>query len=222
MLVTVVVGIATFVWIRFIRFPPLIRAYNVQVAAGALDEPGALPPAGGDDPTPQDAAAPPPLTRVARGGDRPLRSRAIAGPGGPTGSHGVADQVLWSDDRAHVSELAFSRRAFLPPQTSPQVALFVVVSGGGWVQVGDERVAINHGEAVTWPAGVSHGAWTDGSEMRALLVELAEDGLEGPRLGPVMIVEGSAASAPVEVARGQLARRTGTPEEHDPTEGEPW
>jgi O-antigen/teichoic acid export membrane protein len=30
-LITVVVGLATFVWIRFIRFPPLIRAYNVQV-----------------------------------------------------------------------------------------------------------------------------------------------------------------------------------------------
>ena len=30
-LVTVVIGIATFVWIRFVRFPPLIRAYNNQV-----------------------------------------------------------------------------------------------------------------------------------------------------------------------------------------------
>ena len=30
-LITVVVGLATFVWIRFVRFPPLIAAYNVQV-----------------------------------------------------------------------------------------------------------------------------------------------------------------------------------------------
>jgi hypothetical protein len=27
-LVTVVIGLATFIWIRFFRFPPLIRAYN--------------------------------------------------------------------------------------------------------------------------------------------------------------------------------------------------
>ena len=30
-LVTVIVGLATFVWIRFVRFPPIIAAYNVQV-----------------------------------------------------------------------------------------------------------------------------------------------------------------------------------------------
>jgi hypothetical protein len=30
-LITAVVGLATFVWIRFVRFPPLIAAYNVQV-----------------------------------------------------------------------------------------------------------------------------------------------------------------------------------------------
>jgi uncharacterized membrane protein YhaH (DUF805 family) len=30
-LITIVIGVATFVWIRFIRFPPLIRAYNAQV-----------------------------------------------------------------------------------------------------------------------------------------------------------------------------------------------
>ena len=30
-LVTVIVGLATFVWIRFVRFPPLIEAYNAQL-----------------------------------------------------------------------------------------------------------------------------------------------------------------------------------------------
>ena len=30
-LITVIVGVATFVWIRFFRFPPLIAAYNLQV-----------------------------------------------------------------------------------------------------------------------------------------------------------------------------------------------
>jgi quercetin dioxygenase-like cupin family protein len=143
-------------------------------------------------------------------------------PGGPEGSHGVADQVLWSDDRAHVSELAFSRRAFLRPQTSPHVSLFVVVSGGGWVQVADERVGINHGEAVTWPAGVVHGAWTDGSEMRVLLVELTGDGHSSARLAPGTIVEGVVAEERVEPARGSLAPRPVGPGEHDLAEGEPW
>ena len=142
--------------------------------------------------------------------------------GGPEGSHGVADQILWSDDRAHVSELAFSRRAFLRPQTSPHVSLFVVVSGGGWVQVADERVAINHGEAVTWPAGVIHGAWTDGSEMRVLRLELTGDGHAMGSLGPGTIVEGVATTDRVEPARGRLVPRQVGPDEHDTTEGEPW
>jgi hypothetical protein len=134
----------------------------------------------------------------------------------------VADQILWSDERAHVSELAFTRRAILPPQTSPNVSLFIVVSGGGWVQVGDERLAVHHGEAVTWPAGLSHGAWTDGSEMRALLVELADEDRSVARVGSGPIVVGEARAVHAEPARGALAPRPGSPEEHDPTQGEPW
>ena len=72
-----------------------------------------------------------------------------------------------------MSELAFSRRAAIAPHDNPNTTLFIVVSGGGFVQVGDERTRINHGEAVVWPAGVPHGAYTDGSEMRAILVEFS-------------------------------------------------
>ena len=59
---------------------------------------------------------------------------------GPPGTQGISGQVIWSDARAHVSELAFSRRALIVPHTNPNTTLFVVVSGGGWVQVGEERV----------------------------------------------------------------------------------
>ena len=141
---------------------------------------------------------------------------------GPEGSHGVADQVLWSDDRAHVSELAFSRRAILPPQISSRQSLFIVVSGGGWVQVGDERLSVHHGEAVTWPAGVTHGAWTDGTEMRVLLVELPDAMPPIARLGPGAIVEGSVARQRAEPGRGRLASRPVSREDHDRSEGEPW
>lgn len=97
-----------------------------------------------------------------------------------------------------------------------------MVSGGGWVQVGDERVPINHGEAVVWPAGVDHGAWTDGSEMRAIVVELSD---RGPALGD-LVLEGLAqpvADSPIVTpADGALAERPMRREDHDETEGEPW
>ena len=136
----------------------------------------------------------------------------------PAGTQGLADQTIWSDPRARITELAFSRRALLAPQTSPDLGMFIVVAGGGWVQVGDERSTIDHGEAVEWPPGVSHGAWTDGSTMRAILVEL-----------PDAAVEASSArlAEPPEVtdlspARGGLAEREIRPGDHDASEGEPW
>jgi quercetin dioxygenase-like cupin family protein len=134
------------------------------------------------------------------------------------GTQGVADQTIWSDPRARITELAFSSRAFIAPQTSPDLGLFIVVAGGGWVQIGEERTSIDHGEAVEWPPGVVHGAWTDGSTMRAILVEvpdIAIDGDSAPRTDPPTVTD----LAP---ARGRLADRDVPPEEHDPSEGEPW
>ena len=140
-------------------------------------------------------------------------------PASPPGSEGLGEQVIWSDPRARVSELAFARRAIVRPQTSPDLTVFIVVSGGGWVQVGDERVAVNHGEAVVWPAGLPHAAWTDGSEMRAILVELPDVAIEGSGHRVAEADPGAPATDP---ARGALAARMDRPEEHDESEGEPW
>jgi quercetin dioxygenase-like cupin family protein len=141
-------------------------------------------------------------------------------PDGPRGTKGIASQVIWSDDRAHVSELAFSHRGLIPPHSNPNTALFIVVSGGGWVQVGEDRTRVNHGEAVVWPAGVAHGAWTEGSEMRAIVLELRD------RPESSALIEGSArpgSQGPAaSEARGELAERPPRPEEHDESEGEPW
>ena len=134
------------------------------------------------------------------------------------GTQGVADQTIWSDPRARITELAFSSRAFIAPQTSPDLGLFIVVAGGGWVQIGEERTSIDHGEAVEWPPGVAHGAWTDGSTMRAILVEVPDTAIDGDserRTDPPTVTD----LAP---ARGRLADRDVPPEEHDPSEGEPW
>ena len=146
-------------------------------------------------------------------------------PDGPPGTTGITGQVIWNDERANISELAFARRALITPHTNPNTTLFIVVSGGGWVQVGDERVPINHGEAVVWPAGVDHAAYTDGSEMRAIIVELSD---RGPALGD-LVLEGLARTLgdePVELrvtpAVGSLAERPDRREDHDETEGEPW
>lgn len=134
------------------------------------------------------------------------------------GAQGVDDQTIWSDPRARITELAFSRRALIAPQTSPDLGLFIVVAGGGWVQVGDERSSIDHGEAVEFPPGITHGAWTDGSTMRAILVEVPDLALDGTVTRPG---EAPTVTDPTP-ARGRLAQQDIRPDEHDTSEGEPW
>ena len=154
--------------------------------------------------------------------------------GGPPGTQNVEGAVIMSDERAIVSELAFGRYAMVVPHENPaNTALFIVISGAGWVQVGDERARINHGEAVVWPPALPHGAYTDGTEMRAIVVELT-----GPS---ALAIEGTAHAAVaertdtnVEVApdeqtpaspaqtQGALADREIKRDEYDSSEGEPW
>lgn len=143
-------------------------------------------------------------------------------PEGPPGTKGLAGQVIWSDARGHVSELAFSRQGLIAPHTNPNTSLFIVVSGGGWIQVGEERSRIRHGEAVVWPPGVTHGAWTDGSEMRAIVVELPEVNTELVIDGAAARIDGDAAHPMATPAVGFLADRMPDPTVRDETEGEPW
>lgn len=142
---------------------------------------------------------------------------------GPPGTQAVEGAVIYHDERLLVSELAFGRYAMVAPHSNPtNSALFVVISGGGFVQVGSERTRVNHGEAVLWPAGELHGAYTDGNEMRAIVIEFgaAEGGL----------LEGSARELPARAtsagssrkAEGRLAERPRSPDDHDTSQGEPW
>ena len=94
-------------------------------------------------------------------------------PEGPPGSTGVAGQVIHADARGTVSELAFARRGAIESHANPNSTWFVVIEGGGMVRVGDEQARVAAGEAVLWPADVPHAAWTELSEMRALVVELS-------------------------------------------------
>jgi quercetin dioxygenase-like cupin family protein len=94
-------------------------------------------------------------------------------PDGPPGTVGVAGKVIHADARGTVSELAFARHGSVEPHSSPNTTWFVVIEGGGLVQVGEERARVAAGEAVLWPADVPHAAWAELSEMRAIIVELA-------------------------------------------------
>lgn len=94
-------------------------------------------------------------------------------PDGPAGTTGLQSQLIHSDGRGLVAELAFARNARIEPHTNPNTTWFVVIEGGGWVVVGDDVARVSAGEAVLWPAQELHGAWTDVSEMRAIVVELA-------------------------------------------------
>lgn len=141
-------------------------------------------------------------------------------PEGPPGTTGMTGQVIHSDERGVISELAFSRHGVITPHSNPNLTYFIVISGGGFVQVGEERLRVNHGEAVVWPPDVLHGAYTEGSEMRAIVVELpdrAEGGallLEG-----VARQVGAGAATP---AQGGLAERNLKRDDYDRDEGEPW
>ena len=63
-------------------------------------------------------------------------------PDGPPRSRGVYGQVIHSDRRGVVSELAFGRRAVVEPHTNPNTTWFVVIEGGGFVEVGGLRARV--------------------------------------------------------------------------------
>ena len=153
-------------------------------------------------------------------------------PEGPPGTRGVSSQVIHQDARGSIVELAFGPRAALAPHASPNTVYFVVVSGGGFAQVGAERAAVNHGEAVVWPAGEPHAAWTEGTEMRAIVVEFAGEDDSWARdvvLGGMLAAHVSAAGLDpgrgeaVPPGRGALVLPdTPGPVARDETSGEPW
>ena len=118
-----------------------------------------------------------------------------------------------------MTELAFARDARIEPHSSPNTTWFIVVEGGGWVGVGEERTRIAAGEAALWPADVTHTAWTEHSEMRAIVVELA--GADDHDTVSGRAAEAGRDQVPVERGIGRLAARTGTVDGANPSDGEP-
>jgi quercetin dioxygenase-like cupin family protein len=140
-------------------------------------------------------------------------------PDGPPGTRAVQGAVIHSDARGTISELAFGRKASIEPHTNPNTTWFIVIEGGGFARVGEETVRVFAGEAVLWPAGVIHGASTELSEMRAIVVELAgaDDSAAREILDGMTLALGS---GPVDKADGALA--DDHPDRgYDPSHGEP-
>jgi quercetin dioxygenase-like cupin family protein len=141
-------------------------------------------------------------------------------PDGPPGSVGLTGQVLHSDGRGIVAELAFARNARIEPHSNPNTTYFIVVEGGGWVGVDGERTRIAAGEAAVWPADLIHSAWTEHSEMRAFVVELAGADDGGAVLGQARELTPETGGS-VSRGVGALAARMPDPARREPSDGEP-
>ena len=120
------------------------------------------------------------------------------------------------DGRGVVAEIALKSNASIAPHSNPNLTYFLVIEGGGFVSVGDERARVAAGEAVVWPPDLVHSAWTEQTPMRAIVVEYAP-AADAPGLpaieGPAPRLEATAprpedepADAPVEMPAGAPAQ----------------
>ena len=235
-LITEIIGIGTLVWIRFRgsrRCSPRTRHklareryYTKQKFA---DPEATIRRRGGGGRQARARPAPPALSVAPARDDRcPSRSAGsasgIAAPRARPGRSGLTGQPIHSDGRGLIAELAFARGARIEPHANPNTTWFVVIEGGGWVGVGDERTRVAAGEAVLWPADVPHAAWTEHSEMRAFVVEFTGpddsavvgllEGRRGRRSPPTRLARAAGRSARWPSDRRPADRRI-------PTSGEP-
>jgi quercetin dioxygenase-like cupin family protein len=142
---------------------------------------------------------------------------------GPPGTRGVEATPVHVDELGVIAELALKPNAAIAPHSNPNPTYFLVIEGGGFVQVGDEKARVAAGDAVVWPANVVHAAWTELTPMRAIVVEFAA-GAAGTVAGSLLL-EGRAsepASGPAH-AEGALAPKPPVePTAHSSPEEEPW
>jgi quercetin dioxygenase-like cupin family protein len=144
------------------------------------------------------------------------------------GTKGVSGQGIHTDVRGSIAELAFAPHASIAAHTNPNTTYFVVIEGGGFVEVGDEESRVAAGEAIVWPPNVPHAARTDLTAMRALVVEFAGSPSDARLLldGQAELIDAtSERSDGPEVQRGEggLAPKPPVSEAaHVSPEQEPW
>ncbi len=143
-------------------------------------------------------------------------------PDGPPGTRGVEATPLHVDERGVIAELALKPNAAIPAHTNSNLAYLLIIEGGGFVQVGDERARVAAGDAVVWPPNVVHAAWTELTPMRAIVVEFAAEPGDSAA-GPLLNSQPSRPEEPVPAAEGSLAPKPAVlPPDRESREGEPW
>jgi hypothetical protein len=132
-----------------------------------------------------------------------------------------------------VTELALKANASIAPHASSNLTYLLVIEGGGFAQVGEERARVAAGEAVVWPPGVVHAAWTESTPMRAILIEFGPE--QGDAAGRALLPEGgpsgsekpgpaAGGSAPA-TAKGEgslVAKPPVLPPDRESPDNEPW
>jgi quercetin dioxygenase-like cupin family protein len=135
---------------------------------------------------------------------------------------------LHGDERGVVAELALKPNAVIAPHTNANLTYLLVIEGGGFVQVGEERSRVAAGEAVTWPPNVVHAAWTELTPMRAIVVEFATPAasrlLEAGAVETDLVDRDAAGSTPKPSAgEGALvAKPAERPPHRQSPDQEPW
>lgn len=114
-----------------------------------------------------------------------------------------------------IAELALKPNAAIAPHSNANLCYLLVIEGGGFVQVGEERARVAAGEAVVWPPNVVHAAWTELTPMRAIVVEFA-DAPSAALLLQGGTVEGDPADGALAAEPAQL------PPDRESPEREPW
>ncbi len=139
---------------------------------------------------------------------------------GPPGTTGIEAQVIEGGPSGVITELAFGRRARIAPHTNPSWTYFLVIEGGGWVGVGDERTRVTAGEAAVWPPDILHAAWTDGAPMRAIVVELFPPRVALPEVAGIAADPDGTPGRRVARGEGRLAPRRVLADRDAPDGGE--
>lgn len=82
------------------------------------------------------------------------------------------------DAPVQVEVMYFEPHARLHEHSAPHRILFLVTDGSGTVRLGGpggETRDVTAGDAVLWPAGVDHTAWTDDTRLTAIVVIIFDD-----------------------------------------------
>jgi mannose-6-phosphate isomerase-like protein (cupin superfamily) len=83
----------------------------------------------------------------------------------------VDGKVIFWDETLGVAVLRFAEHGTIHEHPGENNTLVACLEGSGFTSVGEETAPFAAGQLVTWPKGVSHRLWTEGSTMLTLMVE---------------------------------------------------